>query len=412
MFEPKPDDETEPEPAKTSTSPTPTKPSNGIKTPGPLQPDIVSDCDDFYMVQKGDGCASVAEKHGITLAQFNKWNPSAGDNCSGLWADAYACVSVIGHKSTPTKPSPTNGIKTPSPIQNGIAKDCNKFHLVTSTTTCTSIKDYYKLPLNDFLKWNPAVGKDCKSLLVDYWVCVSIVNYKPTPTKPAAGNGIKTPSPIQEKMTKDCDKFHQIKSTTTCSSIESYYKLPLETFYKWNPAVGNKCQSLLTDYWVCVRTINYKPTPTNPDKGNGISTPSAIQSGMTKNCNKFHPVKATTTCSSIQESYKITMEDIYKWNPAVGAKCTGLWVDTNICVGVIGQKPTPTKPATGIKTPSPIQNGLTKSCKKFHFVDSKTTCSSIQSQYRITLANLVKWNPAIGSSCKSLWAKYWVCVGV
>ncbi|CCT63680.1 uncharacterized protein FFB20_02870 [Fusarium fujikuroi] len=118
-----------------------------------------------------------------------------------------------------------------------------------------------------------------------------------------------------------------------------------------------------------------------------------IQTGMTKSCNKYHTVKSTTTCASIQDYYKISFADFYASNPSL-----------------VGQKPSPAQPSNGATTPSPIQSGITKNCKKFHQVKSTTTCASIQNYYKITMANLFKWNPAIGSTCKSLWMDYWVCV--
>ncbi|KAH7248620.1 uncharacterized protein BKA55DRAFT_664171 [Fusarium redolens] len=270
----------------------PTKPStttvggNGVETPDPIQPDMVSNCNKFYFVELGDNCNAVSSKHGITLAQFTTWNPKRS----------------TGHTATPTQSTkPTNGIETPSPIQAGMTKICNKFHLIKSTTTCNSIQDYYKLRLKDFYSWNPAVGTNCQSLLVDYWVCVSVVGWTPpTPTTP--NNGITTPTSIQSGMTKNCNKFHIVKSTTT------YYN-------------------------VCVRVIGQKPSPTST--GNGITTPTPIQAGMTKSCNKFHTVKSTTTCTSIQDYYKISFADFFAWNPAIGCKCTALWADYNACVGVV-----------------------------------------------------------------------------
>ncbi|KAL7765248.1 hypothetical protein ACKLNR_003164 [Fusarium oxysporum f. sp. zingiberi] len=332
--EPKPEPEPKASTTKPDSKPSPTKPSNGIKTPDSLQPGIVSNCNKFYMVNSGEGCATVASKNGITLAEFYKWNTKVGSACTSLYADAYACVSIIGHNAA------------------------------TSVQT----------------------------------------------SKPS--NGIETPSPIQDGLTKDCERFHFVKTTTTCASIEEYYKLPFATFKSWNPAVGNNCQSLLANYWVCVKAKGWKPsTPTKPSKpANGIETPATIQPGMTTSCNKFHEVKKTTTCASIQDYYKITMEQIAKWNPAVGSKCTALWAGYNVCVGVIDQKPSSTKPSNGVKTPSPVQSGVTKFCKKFHLVQKTTTCTSIQNYYKITLAQLYKWNPAIGAKCTNLWANYNVCV--
>ncbi|RKK65775.1 hypothetical protein BFJ69_g15988 [Fusarium oxysporum] len=218
-------------------------------------------------------------------------------------------------------------------------------------------------------------------------------------------------------MVKNCEKFHQIKSTTTCISIEDYYNLPFATFYSWNPAIGSKCTSLLTNYWVCVGTVGWKPptktttkaaTPTKPS--NGINTPPPIQPNMVGNCNKFHIVAKTTTCSSIQNYYSISLADFGKWNPTVGSNCAGLWAGYNVCVGVMGG--TPTKPGNGVKTPAPIQPKMISNCKKFHKVASTTTCASIQKYYKISMAQLAKWNPTVGKGCEKLWADYWVCVGV
>lgn len=302
-------------------------------------------------------------------------------------------------------------------------KRCNKFHLVKKTTTCLSIESYYQVPLATFYAWNPSVGKTCNALLADYYVCVGVVGWEPstkttttstTTRATTPTNGIATPSPIQKNMAKNCNQFHLIKSTTTCSSIESYYNIPLATFISWNPSVGSGCTSLLVDYYVCVGVVGWQPPTTTttkvPTPTNGIATPTPIQTGMTKNCNKFHLVKSTTTCASIQDYYEITMAQLVSWNPAVGSKCTALWADSYVCVGVISQ--TPTQSGNGVETPSPIQTGMTKSCKKFHLVKTTTTCASIQDYYKITMAQLAKWNTAIGSKCTGLWAHYYICVGV
>ncbi|KAF5229853.1 hypothetical protein FAUST_10152 [Fusarium austroamericanum] len=410
-------------------TPTPTKPSNGIETPPSTQPGIVDNFNEFYFVEVGDTCATIVDKFGITESEFREWNTKVGDSCAGLWGNAYACVSIIGRKPsatkpiTTTKPSPTNGIETPSPIQEKMVKTCNKFRLVKKTTTCLSIESYYNLPLATFYSWNPSVGDDCRALITGYWVCVGVPGWKPStttttppPTKTTMpANGVQTPSPIQGKMTKNCSKFHQIKSTTTCASIESYYNLPLATFLSWNPAVGEGCTSLLVGYWVCVGVPGWqppaKPTSTKPSTPtNGIATPTPIQEGMTKSCNKFHPVSSTTTCSSIQNYYKITLAQLTAWNKALKSDCSGLWAGYNVCVGVIGQKPTPTNPGNGIQTPSPLQSGVTKNCKKFHLVASTTTCASIQKYCNITLKQFVAWNPRVGDGCIALWANYYVCV--
>ncbi|KAF5005063.1 hypothetical protein FDECE_8479 [Fusarium decemcellulare] len=70
---------------------------NGITTPLPIQPGMVDNCNAFYFVKKGDDCARVSRYAGITFEQFKEWNPSVGDECFGLWADANVCIRTIGY---------------------------------------------------------------------------------------------------------------------------------------------------------------------------------------------------------------------------------------------------------------------------------------------------------------------------
>lgn len=42
--------------------------------------------------------------------------------------------------------------------------------------TCNKIiAQYQTFDFDAFFEWNPAVGKDCRSMLADYYVCVGTV---------------------------------------------------------------------------------------------------------------------------------------------------------------------------------------------------------------------------------------------
>jgi hypothetical protein len=53
---------------------------------------------------------------------------------------------------------------------------------------------------------------------------------------------------------------------------------------------------------------------------------------------------------------------------------------------------------------------MTKNCKKFYEVASGDYCDLIAQKFRITSAQIIKWNPDVGSECRSLWVGYYVCV--
>ncbi|KAF4434503.1 Autolysin [Fusarium acutatum] len=351
----------------TKTTPGGSSPTKGIQTPTPTQPDMVNSCNAFDLVEKGMSCSNVLSKNGITLKQLAAWNPSVVGHDNGG-------ATLKSTTTTTLKTTPTNGIETPSPTQPDMVKNCNEFDFVQKGQNCDALAKANGITATDISKWNAG----CGGLWANVWICVSVIGHTPSPTKPSPTNGIETPSPIQggmvencrwhqlsisasrllglrvncwlepsqaipyhsqqryqstltntSRMVTNCNKFHEVKKTTPCAFIQDYYKITMGQLAKWNPKVGSSCNALLVGYNVCVGVIGQ--IPTQPPKQD--TTPTPIIPGMIKNWKRFHMVKATTTCDSIQKYYKITMAQIAKWNPTVGAKCTGLWKDYWVCVG-------------------------------------------------------------------------------
>ncbi|KAF5482996.1 LysM domain-containing protein [Colletotrichum siamense] len=245
----------------TTTPPTTTSTGNGISTPQPTQAQIVSNCNKFYFVKSGESCSTVASSNGITLAQFLEWNPSAGSTCAGLWANAYACVGIIGGATITSSPPTTttstgNGIATPTPTQPNMVGNCDSFYFVKSGDTCAAIASKSGISVSQFVDWNPSVGSSCGGLWLDAYVCISIIGHTPTtPTPTSPGNGVATPTPIQDGMTKSCKKFHYVVSGNTCTTIASQYGITVAQFTSWNPAVGSSCTGLWLNTYACVAVL-------------------------------------------------------------------------------------------------------------------------------------------------------------
>jgi LysM repeat protein len=164
-------------PASTTT----TSPADGISTPTPIQTGMVSTCNNFYLVQSGDTCASIVATAGISLANFYAWNPAVGSTCAYLDLGDYVCIGIIGSTATTSSSTvritatlPSNGIPTPTPYQTGMATNCDKFHLVVSGDQCGNLATQYGISLAQFYSWNPAVGTSCQYLDLDDYVCVGV----------------------------------------------------------------------------------------------------------------------------------------------------------------------------------------------------------------------------------------------
>ncbi|OHW93120.1 hypothetical protein CSPAE12_08428 [Colletotrichum incanum] len=57
---------------------TTTTAGNGVATPQPTQPGMVTNCKKFHYVAEGVVCSQIISYHKITLADFVKWNTGVG----------------------------------------------------------------------------------------------------------------------------------------------------------------------------------------------------------------------------------------------------------------------------------------------------------------------------------------------
>ncbi|KAH6717692.1 hypothetical protein BKA61DRAFT_716055 [Leptodontidium sp. MPI-SDFR-AT-0119] len=242
------------------------------------------------------------------------------------------------------------------------------------------------------------------------------------------------PTTAAPDTVQDCSYWDIATSRSTCADFATIWAISLADFVTYNPSVGTSCQLTVGNSYCVERNFGNPPVATSTSTsakptsttsaGNGVSTPSPIQAGMTTNCNSFYLTKSGDDCAGILSKFGVSLAQFYAWNPAVGSTCTGLWLDTYVCVGAIGfVTSTVTKTTTsavvtttaagnGISTPTPIQTGMATNCNTFYLVKANDECGTIASSKGISLANFYSWNPAVGSSCGSLWLDTYVCVNV
>ena len=323
-----------------------------------------------------------------------------------------------------TTTDPGTGVETPSPIQEGMTEDCNHFYFVKAGDSCAVIASSHHISLSDFYDWNPAVKPDCTGLWANVYVCVGTFGGStpsPTPTSTGPpGNGVETPTPIQEGMTDECEDFYLVQPGDGCAAIASTHGISLSDFYEWNPAVGSDCVGLWANVYVCVGIIGGSPPPTSTvssttttTPGNGITTPTPTQPGMVDDCDTFHFVESGQGCALIAGQYGISLSDFYTWNPTVGENCGGLWANVYVCVSVIGgspPEPTPTQPGNGITTPTPVLPGMVDDCDVFHKVEAGDGCWDLATAAGISLDDFYAWNPQAAPNCAGLWVGYYVCL--
>ncbi|KAJ5551530.1 hypothetical protein N7461_006228 [Penicillium sp. DV-2018c] len=150
-----------------------------------------------------NACRNVARFYDVTVAQFQKWNPSlCNDTAKCQIKDGFRYCAVEKRDPPPTTSTPTSSptdsptaspttspttsptsrpttttttsSPTSSPVQTGIAKNCNKFYKVVKGDGCEDIAKKHDISLAYFYKWNPAIKDDCSMLLFGFYVCVGV----------------------------------------------------------------------------------------------------------------------------------------------------------------------------------------------------------------------------------------------
>jgi len=151
---------------------------------------------------------------------------------------------------------------------------------------------------------------------------------------------------------------------------------------------------------------------------------SAAQAALApRACTYSVTAQVGSTCDSIASDWGISVNEFKSWNPTV-KDCSKLSAGTSYCVEWSGALPgqassisssttpktTPkptTPPATTTKktttttsskpsSPSPTQEKVIKTCKKWHKVVKDEICQTVADKEKITLQQLYQWNPDVG----------------
>ncbi|QGI60004.1 hypothetical protein CEK26_003983 [Fusarium fujikuroi] len=219
--------------------------------PNPRAADEVQNCTSWFAAKTGWSCEDLLLTKHLDIEDFYSMNPSVKGDCSGMAIGTYYCVSTNADRSPPgmddddyhddddddeddddiptTTAATTTNLPSPIPIQEGM------------------VGKLQQVPL----------GQRHDNLGI--CVCVGVIESSTHPTSTSTKttaksptNGVSTPTSIQSGMVSNGNKFHFIKSTTTCQGIVDYDKITIKQFYKWNPAVKSDCSGLWTTTWACV----------------------------------------------------------------------------------------------------------------------------------------------------------------
>lgn len=289
---------------------------------------------------------------GVTVDDIKAWNPTLGDDCSGLYAGWWVC----------------NGIQSQTSVT-----------LTWSTTAAN------------------ATVPD------------------PTPYTPPTSTSVDwsfTPTPSLAGMPKDCQAYHLAEENDSCRTVlATYTYITQEQFFEWNPALDGNCDGLWLGYYYCVASFNSTsevPLPTVTEQPTTSTAPGSVAL-----CTAWYSTTPDDTCTTILTMFgRFSQADFVSWNPSLNSACSNLQPSLYYCVAVPGTPPTRTAAYTSTTTAS-SEPALPTGCTSTWFVGTDDTCAYVADVNGLSLAEFVALNPQLDASASRCFldSGSTVCVG-
>ncbi|KAL6697209.1 hypothetical protein J3F84DRAFT_368307 [Trichoderma pleuroticola] len=295
-----------------------------------------------------------------------------------------------------------------------------KPYMVLKADTCSSIQSQFKISYAQLIAWNPSLGGKCSNIqqYVGYAICVSnpggnYVNPSPTTIIPSStATSLWTYSlpamtsypnatyvastadaPYANGTRMDCTNYFTAPILTnytgngttsfSCEDAVSQFDIDMADFLAWNPSLSALSPCTMTNNTqYCVQT--YRQTSKN-------ITGSCVQKAI---------APPGYDCIGFTSRHGIDQDQFALWNPEVGSDCGQFKIGTQYCIDVLHYR----------------QPGITSNCNKFVAANNtnwvELPCQIIETEFGISHARFIAWNPAVQDNCTGLYLGYDYCVSI
>jgi len=246
-------------------------------------------------------------------------------------------------------------------MQEGIAEGCTRYVIASKGANCWKVANDAGIEQSRLFELNLVLGSSgeyCDTMVwKDYYYCVgvngegspssTVTTAVPSSTRVPTSittSGIAKPTNVQAGQPSDCNKWFEAGDGAGCWSIYTDAGIEASQFYKWNPVLGTSGENCGTQIWpqysYCIGVSSSSaPAPTTTTgSGSGPAKPTATQTGLAANCNKFVQAGDGDGCWKLAHDAGIDLSLFFKWNPVMGAggeNCgTQIWPEYYYCVSV------------------------------------------------------------------------------
>ena len=289
-----------------------------------------------YKVRKGDTIGQIAESYRVSARMLRKWN--------GLKSNKIIAGQTL--KIYTNKP-----ITTTQEITEENDANIN-YYKVKKGDTIGKIAELYKVSADDIRQWNGLSGNKI------------VAGHTLKVYSDSGPHGIPTKTSNENNTVKSSNvEYYTIKKGDTIWDIAEANNVSVAQLKKWNDMTSNK---IIAGKTLKIYSGNKNNVTTN-------STVSKTSDGTTK-----HTIRKGETLSQIAEKYKVSTDDIKKWNNLN---------DDNI---IAGQK---------LIIKSDKSEGFADASGNniYHIVNSGESLYSIAKMYNTTVSRLKSINNLDGS---------------
>ncbi|RMD41456.1 hypothetical protein DV735_g3659, partial [Chaetothyriales sp. CBS 134920] len=395
---------------------------------------------DVYRVQPGDTCDTILAAHsGLTGVHLAAWNPNLNSICGNIDAlvDSFLCVSAPGSlgQVTVSTSLPVSTATEPAPVPTNAHQDsntrCVTWYTVQEGDYCQAVSIRQGISLQDFHFLNPQINEECTNLWLGTAYCVQAVGdirtysgypstseaytltsasyTTTTSTLPASVPAIITPivpSPTAPGTLENCEIY-----------VEHFPVPPLieQVQSPTAPTVTdmiNSCNFILASYDVPLEDfLSWNPSLYSVD-------PCALQEGF-----RYCAINATDDYIYEQEVFHYLCETIESPVPGTVEDCTCFTTVTidyqgwYLCEDIASDAKITLdelmlwNPWIGSDCDTNMFTGMNEEdMRPYHTVVQGDTCYDIYTNNGITFSQFYEWNPAVGPNCESMWLGYAYCV--
>ncbi|KAH7073207.1 LysM domain-containing protein [Paraphoma chrysanthemicola] len=334
----------------------------------------------LYRVQDDDDCKKIVNAHkGVTGAGLLAWNSNLTPLCTNIveMTRNLICVSPPGGSTsdiTITAIPPTTTIieatAVPKPTNGhpNTTATCASWYTVQDGDFCESISLRQGIALQDFYWLNPSIDANCTNLWLSTAYCVqSVGDINKYPNYPYSSSAVYT-------LTKPAYVTTTSVLTPTVPSASPYVPLPR--------APGTKAD--------CEDYIDY--TSVEPFRDQFESENVRL---ITEEIN---------SCSFAASGYMVSEEDFLNWNPSLtSSKPCYLQKGYSYCIVDSVSSHSPVAYYGGCLAVESGYPGTISTCDCYTVIMGSTTntprCAQIAADADIDQADLISWNPWVGSDC-------------